>query len=409
MRTEGAERTGFPDLKVTPSFFVGLFFFLLPLSGVRLFDFSKTMSLSPLILASGALVLGLALFFPARSLADFPRINRLFFPPLLVNFLLAVVSLALLSQAAHFRHVFSHLMVILYMGALACYAPYIRMRDVYNAGFLGGLVLALADFAACAGYLTTSVPHADILGLGYAGQGLRMTFANHGAGIAVGVVSGLMVFPDISGGWKRLCVAGAIALMLAMLVLTQSRSSYLAVLAAAAVLALYFPNHLWRAEMKKKVFWYAFFLAASMMGIYFFVMNLIGLRQRTADIRMDLNRQALEILMQNPFGIGWEVWERYHYTGYYIHNMVLNYAVALGYPGLALVLVLAALPLWYVWQVFRGKYLPSWHFYGGLAICAAGLTIAMFEAQTPSQWINPGLFICAASLLEARRRSSGNS
>jgi len=329
--------------------------------------------------------------------------NKIFVPHIVLLFLLSALSLLSQFHWINLRQALSHLLLI---GVLISLIPVLQRTDLYDIFFycfLGHLLLVSSDFLRLLGLIEgTSV--SDRMGIGYAGIGTKMTLANHGSGLVFGIISGLMIIPQLRR--KSYMLAGLVILCLpfsfASILLSQSRSSLVAISVGVLPFSLY-----WIISEKKLKRRHKIILISSLLIVQFLLIGLLisflaSLRIQTVEYRIQGYLAAISTIAKNPLGIGWGAWRDMLFMPLGLHNMILNYFVALGLPGGFLVTLLLLLGFtFYVVGVsgIKRRVDSSYLYYlhGSFGIFLGALAEGMFAPQTPSKWINLSIVLIATA------------
>lgn len=214
---------------------------------------------------------------------------------------------------------------------------------VYSA-YLGGTVVALWDLivffspANFAGSSSSLIPF--IQSGGYAPP---VSAGTHGIVVGIGVVAGLHF---LKVGWeqskaRRVIVPTSIIAMVFVILLSNSRSSVIALLLGISLFYIDFS----RPFRRRTFVFFSTFVAPLLIGIGVFIASL---RSRTVFQRVEQNLAALDLTFSHPLtGVGWQnIFP--NYLSHVIHNTPLNYFASSGLVvGLVFLLV-------YLYPLFTG-------------------------------------------------------
>jgi len=345
--------------------------------------------------------LSLFLFFLAlcrEHSLNIIKINALHIPHILLTSLIIILSFASWARIFDVRYIFAHIQILVLIVIFSSLLTRFTLAQVFKALFYGGILLALFDLLAAVD-LITGTPKTDMLGIGYAGIGPFMTFANHGGGMALGIVGGVHLYSQVKTNKDKVFIVSMISLMCLMVMLSQSRSSWIAVTVALCIATLYHGTlSALSKNMTRKFFAHAVSALCLLPAIFIALNVFSNYRLLTANVRLSHYNTALQTIAETPFGLGWTGWAKYQTSGH-LHNMVLNYGVELGWLGLFAIccLITWGFALFIIGEILFLK--PRKSLYCAFAIFIAGLIESMFAPQTPSDWINIGIILLVTSIL----------
>ena len=247
--------------------------------------------------------------------------------------------------------------------------------------------------------LLQGLTKSDIFDLGYAGIGLKMTYANHGVGIAIGLAGGIYSFSNLQNQNHKIFVLLMLVFMFFVLILSQSRSSIVAGFAAIITSSVYYNLVLINSQSYLRKL-RAHFIVLTFGAILFSALIAILSSQRwySVELRLENFHSVINTIFNNPLGLGWGVWKDTMVQGN-IHNMVLNYGVSIGVIGLisGILLILLGFVFFYINERMFLK--PNKAVYCSFAIFFSGVIESSFAPQTPSEGINIGLILLACSTI----------
>ena len=335
-------------------------------------------------------------YFLRDSRSHFLFINKLALPIIVSYIVLFALTLITSYLSFDFRAVISHALVIFVFLFFFALISKLSPVFIYRAFFVGGLIIAVVDMFAYWGFVSRT-PHSDPLGFGYAGIGFFMTFSNHGAGVSMGLSAALLLSIDSSSFFSKLFYICAAVLMVFVVFISQSRSSYLAVFSVFFILFVFYPlGFIFKSTKLKLLMLICSILIIVPIG-YFILHQLFLIREHTVDSRLEGYYQAYDLIINNPWGVGFGQWHNLVFTGSSLHNLFLNYGVSLGIPGLFVSIFLVLYAAFLFLRAYFSYRLRSKWLYGGLAVFSAGMIEGMLAPMTVSDWLNYGLVLLVAT------------
>jgi len=389
-------------------------FVLFPFSGHKLIQIGNTVSVSlyVVLVVGGSFVTFFLLLLKIREKGSF-FISWGTFLYLVFFLLLSMVVMLQSLFVGGLRVPFAHLLLLVFLINLSICMNCIDMQKVYRACFCGLMVMIFVDGMAFIS-LDPVVEASDWLGVGYSGIGFNITFANHGAGSVFGIISGLvlLVGEKKSSYIKKIIILSLIFLSGVMIVLSQSRSSILAVsLSVVTFLCLYIYSS-WRASPRIKILAGLIVFASVVALLVFFTLYLIEQRSSTVILRMSSYIDALDIISKNPWGIGWGEWHRLYDTQIRMHNMIINYALASGLLGLFSIASVIGLVLGVgikgLVTISRENRFKRIFLFGAFSIFIGSMVEAMAAPQTPSEWMWVASLLMTFSANDSSRNYSSS-
>jgi hypothetical protein len=221
----------------------------------------------------------------------------------------------------------SHIAVFFVILSLSVLLIRTGLTPLFGGVFLGAQITHLMDWVAFI-FNTPLNTKTDSFGLGYAGIGVPLGFGQHGIILNWGIFSGLAILLTKKLKPVSKCLVTFIMFgMVAMVIISQSRSSIFALIFGFGALLIFYP---YRSALKKlpaKVVTMPIGVSMALYGLFV----AYNARPRTLHIRLDQFYHVFEVAQKNPIsGIGWNIWHP-KYDSHVIHNTFLNYLAAAGY------------------------------------------------------------------------------